>query len=176
MLTLSSLGGTGVRIAGGAKNLSVFPAKPNASDINLLPAPEEELKEGMVSWPGEYDYAGITVRGIGQMDGQQISYLVEVDSTRCAFPASPLQEWKDEDIEKLGDVHILVLPAENPKLSQELLEDVDPRMLILVPGVGGKIDPEVVKACGATGKEHVSDIKVKGSFSAEGREVVVMEK
>ncbi len=173
MLTLSHLGGSSVRITGGPKVVSVFPEKPNTSDINLLPSPEEDLKEGVVSWPGEYDYAGITVRGIGQVEGQQISYLVDVDGTRCAFPSVPLQEWKDEDIERLGDVHILVLPGENSKVSQKLLEDVDPRMLVLVPGANGKIDPEVLKACGAQGKEVVTEIKAKGSFSAEGREVIV---
>lgn len=176
MLTFSSLGGSGIRITGGAIVAAVFPEKPVAASINLLPVPEEGWQEGVVSWPGEYDYNGVTVRGIGQQDGQQVSYLVEADDVRCAFPSSPLQEWKDEDIERLGGVHILVLPAENPKVSQKLLEDVDPRMLILVPDAKGNMDPEVLKACGATGKEHVSEIKVKGSFPAEGREVVVFGK
>lgn len=173
MLTLSHLSGPSVRISGGAKAVSAFPSKAASGDINLIAAPEEDLKESTVSWPGEYDEAGITVRGIGQTEGQHVSYMVEIDGTRIALPASPLQEWKDEDIEKLGDIHILVLPAENPKVSQKLLEDVDPRMLILVPGSTGKMDAEVTKACGATGKETVSDIKIKGSFAAEGREVVV---
>ena len=62
------------------------------------------------------------------------------------------------------------------KASQKLLEDVDPRMLILVPSEKGKMDPEVIKACGAQGKELVDELKVKGSFSAEGREVVVFGK
>lgn len=173
MLTFSSLGGQGIRITGGSKPVSVYPMKKTEGDVTILPAPEEEMTESTVSWPGEYDYAGITVRGIGHSDGQQISYLVDVDGTRCAFPSSPLQEWKDEDVEKLGDVHILVLPAESPKVAQTLLEDVDPRMLILVPGKNGKMDSEVVKHCGGQGKEAVSDVKVKGSFPAEGREVIV---
>lgn len=176
MLTLSSLGGSGVRITGGPKPAAVFPSKVSASDIALLSAPQEERQENVVSWPGEYDYAGITIRGIGQSEGQQVSYLIEIDGVRCAFLSSPLREWKDEDIEKLGDIHILVLPAENPKVAQTLLEDIDPRMLILVQGKNGKVDPEVIKHCGGQGKDVVSELKVKGSFPAEGREVVMFGK
>lgn len=174
MLTFTPLTGSGVRVAGGPKPVAIFPSKPAAADVNLLVSPEEEFTEGVVSWPGEYDIAGMTVRGIGHLDGQEVSYLLDVDGVRSAFPASPLQEWKDEDIERLGDVHILVLPAENPKASQKLVEDVDPRMLILVAGKDGKLDPEVLKVCGAQGKEHVSEIKQKGAFGAEGREVVIL--
>ncbi|MBI5155690.1 hypothetical protein HZA45_00290, partial [Candidatus Peregrinibacteria bacterium] len=134
MLTFTPLTGSGVRVAGGPKPVAIFPSKPAAADVNLLVSPEEEFTEGVVSWPGEYDIAGMTVRGIGHLDGQEVSYLLDVDGVRSAFPASPLQEWKDEDIERLGDVHILVLPAENPKASQKLVEDVDPRMLIIVAG------------------------------------------
>lgn len=173
MLTISYTGGSSFRISGGPKALSAYPEKIVAGDVTLLAAPEEEMSENTVSWPGEYDYAGITIRGIGQADGQQVSFFADVDGIRCALPSSPLQEWKDEDIEKLGDVHILVLPAENPKVAQKLLEDVDPRMLILIPGKSGKMDPEVVKHCGGTGKEIVDEVKIKGGFSAEGREVVV---
>lgn len=173
MLTFSHLGGQGVRITGGAKPVSVYPPKINAADISLMPAPEEDQRENVVSWPGEYDYAGITIRGIGHSEGQQVSDVVEIDGVRCAFPSSPLQEWTDADIGKMGDVHILVLPAENPKVAQSLLEDVDPRLLILVPGKNGKLDPEVVKHCGGTGKAPVDEFKVKGTFSAEGREVMV---
>lgn len=173
MFTLSPLSGSGVRMTGAEKALSIFPAKQRPDDINLISAPEESMTEGVVSWPGEYDMAGITIRGIGHSDGQQVSYLVENDGIRCAFPSTPLQEWKDEDIERLGDVHILVLPAENPKACQKLLEDVDPRMLVIIPGGNGKMDHEVIKACGAAGKEVVSEAKIKGSFAAEGREVLV---
>ena len=173
MLTFSHIGGQGVRITGGPKAVSVYPSKTNAADISLMPAPEEDTKENVVSWPGEYDYAGITVRGIGHSEGQQVSYTVDIDGIRCAFLSSPLQEWTDADIERMGDVHVLVLPAEHLKVAQALLEDVDPRMLILVSGKNGKLDPEVMKHCGGTGKAPMDEIKIKGAFPAEGREVMV---
>ena len=173
VLTFTSLGGHSLRITGGQKAVSVFPGKNAEGDMNLLPSPQEEGPDNAISWPGEYDVAGITVRGIGHGEGQQVSYLIEDDGTRCAFPCSPLLEWSEEDIERLGDVHVLALPAENSKVVQKLLDEVDPRVLLLVPGKDGKLDSDVLKVCGAVGKEQVSEYKLKGSLPAEGREVVV---
>lgn len=150
-----------------------FPDKLAAGSINLIQSPQENPNREQLSWPGEYDVAGITVRGIGQMEGQKVSYLVEADNTRIAFPSPPLDVWEDTDIERLGDVHVLVLPAEDVKLCQKLIDDIDPRVLILVPGADGSLHPEVLKAAGAADKEHVSEYKLKGSLPQEGREVVV---
>lgn len=174
MLTFTHSEGSGLRITGGPKPVSVFVTKAsNGDDIRILANPEEEPTPNTISWPGEYDRAGITVRGIGHADGQQVSYMVEIDECRIAFPSSPLAEWSDTEIEQLGDVHVLVLPAEDPKRCQKLLDEIDPRMLLLVPAADGSLHPDVIKACGAAGKEQVSEYKMKGSMQAEGREVVV---
>lgn len=173
MLTFTPLGGPSLKIAGGAKPVVAFPPKIYPDTINLLAGPEEQPPKDAISWPGEYDVAGITIRGIGQLEGQKVSYLVEVDGVRIAFPASPLEEWSEFDIERLGEVHILVLPGENAKVCQLLLDEVDPRAVFLVPATDGSIHPDVLKLCGAVGKEAVSEYKLKGALPVEGREVVV---
>jgi len=172
MLVFSPLGNNAVRIVGADKPLNVFPKSAKAGDVNLLPSPQENAEEGVISWPGEYDIAGITVRGIGQEEGQKVSYAVEIDGMRCAFPNSPLAEWAEADIERLGDVHVLVLPAQDAKLAQKLLDEIDPRIVIIVPDSEGKMDNEVLKLAGAVGKDHVTEYKMKGT-PAEGREIVV---
>ena len=153
----------------------VFPEKKMEGVLNFLSVPEEVPTREVISWPGEYDVAGITIKGIGQKEGQKVSYVITVDDVRFAFPASPLEEWSDEDIERMGDVHVLVLPATDVKLCQTLLDEVDPRMLFIVPASDGSLHPEVLKNCGAINKEHVKEFKLKGAFGAEGREVVVFE-
>lgn len=173
MLTFTHLDGSSVRVTGAGKAFVAFPAKPAKGEINLLSKPQEDFDQEMVCWPGEYDIAGVTIRGIGHDDGQQVSYAVEADGYRIAFPSTPLTEWTDSDLEKLGDIHVLVLPAEDAKKAFKLVEDIDPRLLIIVPGPDGKTDQELIKQCGAVGKEIVSDHKLKGSLPAEGREVVV---
>ncbi len=172
-LTFTLQNGSALKCSGGPMSFIVFPDKIQNGILNLLPSPQESPSREVISWPGEYDVAGITVKGIGQNEGQKVSYAVDTEDIRFAFPASPLEDWRDEDIERLGDVHVLVLPAEDPKKCQTLLDEVDPRVLFIVPASDGSLHPDVLKACGAADKEHVKEFKLKGSFGAEGREVVV---
>ncbi|OGJ56884.1 hypothetical protein A3H22_02715 [Candidatus Peribacteria bacterium RIFCSPLOWO2_12_FULL_55_15] len=162
----------GLVCSGGPKSFAVFPQGATDADFSFLSVPEEEPQEGSISWPGEYDIAGMAIRGIGQNEGQQVSYVVSLTGTRCAFISSPLGEWSDADIAYLGNVDLLVLPGENATMVQKLLDAVDPRLLFLLPSKDG-IDREVLKVCGAEGKEHITEYKLKGALPAEGREVVV---
>jgi hypothetical protein len=173
MLTFSHIKGPSVRVSGAAMNIVSFPEAPVEGSINLLPSPQEFPNREMLSWPGEYDVAGITVRGIGQQEGQKVSYVVEADDVRVAFICSPLEPWEEADIERLGEVHVLVLPSDEAKICQKILDEVDPRVLIIVPGIDGALNSDMVKACGAADKEHVSEYKQKGALPQEGREVVV---
>lgn len=172
-LTFTSLGGSTLKCSGGPMPLVVFPAKIQDGMLNFMPSPQESPSREVISWPGEYDVAGITVKGIGQKEGQKVSYVIDIDNIRFAFPASPLEDWSDEDIERMGEVHVLVLPAEDVKRCQTLLDEIDPRMLFIVPAADGSLHPDVLKACGAAGKEQVKEFKLKGAFGVEGREVVV---
>lgn len=173
MLTFNYLGQGSVKVSGGAMPVVSFPQKAVSGAINLFASPQESPSRELLSWPGEYDIAGVTVRGIGQLEGQKVSYAVEIDSIRIAFPASPLEAWDDTDLEHLGDIHILVLPAEDPKFCQKLIDDIDPRILMLVPAADGTLNQDVLKAAGAVGNEQVSEYKQKGGLPQEGREVVV---
>lgn len=176
MLTIKALA-SGVSLSDGSTEIVAFPKKPASGAVTLLSTPEETPTDAILSWPGEYDVGGVAIRGIGQQEGQKVSFSLQMEEIRVALLSAPLEEWSQADIERLGDVHVLVLPAENVKIAQTLIDEVDPRMLVLVPGSDGTMDPDVVKAAGGTGKESVSDVKLKGpgSLPQEGREVVVLE-
>lgn len=174
MLQFVSPGKGACRITGAACGITAYAAKAvDAKDLLLLSKPEETPAADKLSWPGEYDVAGVTLRGIGHGEGDQVSWLAVADGYRIALPSRPLPEFTDAELEHLGDVHVLVVAAEDPKKVQKMLEDIDPRILILIEGEKG-IDPEVLRTCGAVGKEHVSEYKLKGSMPAEGREIVVL--
>lgn len=174
MLIIKALSGSSVSLSDGKTTVVTYPKKPVAEAVNLLSTPEEDPKSRAISWPGEYDIGGVAIKGIGQKEGQQVSYVLSIGDYRVAAPSCPLEEWSQEDIERLGDVAVLILPAENAKLAQTLIDEVDPRMLVLVAGSDGSMHPDVVKAAGAMGKESVAEHKLKGSLPAEGREVVVL--
>lgn len=177
MLTLSLSKDGFLQIDGGPKPVTVFPAKPLPGGVSIISVPiKDNTEQEVISWPGEYDVAGITIRGIGHDEGEKVSYMVEVDSVRFALPVSPLHDWKEEEIEDLGDIHVLVLPADDPKKCQKLLDELDPRILVIVPAEDGTVHADVLKACGAQDQESVKEHKIKGSLPVEGREVVVFGK
>lgn len=170
MLTFTFSSGV-LRIAGGSRGLTVYAPKPaQAEDLLLQSIPEETPSNGIVSWPGEYDISGITLRGIGHDEGKQVSFLAVIDGMRCAFPSAPITEWTDADLEHLGDVDVLVLPDGDAKKIQHLVDEIDPRVLILLPG---EHSAETLRTVGAQDKEAVSEYKLK-SLPQDGRDVVVM--
>ncbi|MBI2117676.1 hypothetical protein HYT95_02145 [Candidatus Peregrinibacteria bacterium] len=105
----------GLVCSGGPKSFAVFPCSTVEADLTFLSVPEEEVREGRISWPGEYDIAGMAIRGIGQNEGQQVSYVVSLHDIRCAFLSSPLGEWSEEASAQLGNIDLLVLPGEHAK-------------------------------------------------------------
>ncbi len=174
MLTFLATSGSGLRLIGAARPITAFASKDaQEKDIVLQAVPEEEPKDPVISWPGEYDRAGISIKGIGQDEGQHVSFVLVADDTRVALLAAPLTDWIEADIEKLGDIAVLALPAQDAKRVQAIVDEVDPRVLVLFPGEGGKIENDVLKAVGALGKEQVAEYKLKG-LPAEGREVVIL--
>jgi hypothetical protein len=176
MITCTSLGGSAVKCALASKSVAVFPGKTGASaDLKLLSTPDEKPKEGEISWPGEYDSDGVAIRGIGHDEGARVSYAVETEGKRIAFLSSPLHQWSDHELELLGDVDVLFLPADDAKVAQELIDKVDPRVLIPLPTKDEAVFTELLKICGAQDKELSDEYKVKGGLPSEGREVVILK-
>ena len=180
MLTFTTLGGTAIRMQAGKMTLFVHvekKEKPQDNEIFLLRSPEEEPREGVISWPGEYDVDSVAVQGIGQEEGAAVSYAIDAEDMRTAFLYSPLKEWSESQIELLGNVDVLFIPTDNPKVLQKLIDEIDPRVLVLLDTGGKEKNEEALKVCGALGKEPVEQLEVKaGSLPQEGRETVVMRK
>lgn len=175
MLVFAAQKDAGIQCSGADRPLQVYPSGSiDPKVVTLLSKPEEEPTAGVFSWPGEYDIAGMTLKGIDHTEGRQVSFVVVINGLRCAFVSSPLHEWSDRELELLGDIAVLTVPAEHPKVIQRFLDEVDPRVLVIVPSAG-KMDPEVLSICGAKGIEPVSEYKLKGTLPAEGREVVVLK-
>ena len=141
----------------------------------LLSHPEEALtNKKVISWPGEYDFEGSTMRAIGQEQGKQVSYAYHGGNLRIAFVDTPVLDWTDAEIEKLGEIDVLVVAADNAKKVLPLVEAVDPRIIILTQVKGGDM-ADVAKACGASAVQPVSELKVKpGSLPQDSRQVVIL--
>src|SRR3989339_304390 len=92
----------------------------------------------------------------------------------CACFSAPLLSLSDAELEWVGDIDVLVLPVDDVKIVQHLLDVVDPRVFIPLVHKDDKAFQEVLKICGAVGKEAMDEFKSKGSLPAEGREVVIL--
>ena len=176
MITISSQGGQTLKVELGSTAVVAFPNAPEKNaEISLLGAPEEDVQPGVVSWPGEYDISGIAVRGIGHDEGQRVSYVIDDGKVRIAFLSSPLHDWSDYNLELLGDVDVLCIPADDSKIAQKMVDEVDPRVLIPLPTKDEKTFVELLKVVGAQDKEIEAEFKLKVSLPAEGREVVILK-
>ncbi len=175
MITFSTKAGAACAVNAASVTFEAFPEKPSKDTWTFLSHPEEELtNKKVVSWPGEYDFSGISVRGIGQEDGRQISYVCHMESVRVAFIDGPVLEWTDSDIERLGEIDVLVIAAENPKKVLSVVEAVEPRLVLLFEVKDGDL-AGTLKACGAAGAETVDEFKVKaGSLPQDSRQIVVL--
>lgn len=176
MITITSLGGLSLKCDIDGQTVVSFAKDKDASaDITLLGSPEQEVQDGVVSWPGEYDIGGIAVRGIGHDEGDRVSFVADNDKVRIAFVSSPLHDWSDHDLELLGNVDVLCIPADDSKLAQKMIDEVDPRILVPLPTKDEETFKEVLKAAGAQDKEAEKEYKLKGNLPAEGREVVILK-
>ncbi|MFA6523717.1 MAG: MBL fold metallo-hydrolase [Candidatus Peribacteraceae bacterium] len=174
-LTFTSLGGPTVRVSGAEKSITAF-GEPEKGGLALLTVPEEAAREGVVSWPGEYNMAGVSIRGIGHGEGQQVSYVLHEDGVRVGFLSSPLQSWTDKQMEMVGDVDVLVLPTDDAKVAQTLIDEFEPRVLILIPTKDKNAFDTIAKSVGAKPDGTMAEYKLKGNLPQEGREVVVLRK
>lgn len=154
--------------------VDVFPAKIG-SNLCLLSHPEEEAKEKVISWPGEYDFEGMTLKGVGQLEGKQVSYTGFYEGVRVAFIDAPVQSWSDSEMQALGAVDVLVIAADDPKKVQAIVEEVDPRVVLLFKTKDGDL-AGVAKALGVKDIQPVDEFKAKsGSLPADARQVMVLK-
>jgi hypothetical protein len=177
MITISASEGSACKVQTGAgTTFFVFPEKLDKESWAMLSHPQEILESKKIfSWPGEYDFGGVTVRGVGQEQGRQVSFSCSVENVRLAFVDAPVLDWTDSEIEKLGDVDVLVIGADNPKKITTLVEAVDPRIVVLFEVKNGDL-AGCAKACGQASVQPTSEVKVKpGSLPSDSRQVMVLK-
>lgn len=157
----------------------LFPEKERKGDEKtqvLLSSSNGGDDKNTISWPGEYDYDGIAICALGNGDSEQVSYVVTAEGMRCGFISSPTREFTEADKEIIGDLDVLVVPADDVKKVQKFVEEIDPRVVIPLKTSDEKIFAEVLAVCGGKDAEQVSEVKLKKSgLPTESREVYVLK-
>lgn len=113
---------------------------------------------------------------MGKGENDQIQYIVSAEDMRCGIMSAPLPEFTEAEEEVIGDLDILVIPAEDAKKAQKIIEDIDPRVVIPVRANDEKAYREVLAAVGGKDLEEVKEVKLKKStLPVDTREVYVLK-
>lgn len=93
----------------------------------------------LINDPGEYDVKGVTVTGIPleQDAGRYVTiYLTEAEDLSI-LNLTHIREWniKQDDLEDLGQIDILILPVGSnsvltPKLASQIAHEIEPKIVI----------------------------------------------
>ena len=98
----------------------------------------------LVSGPGEYDVKGIYIQGIpafhdatqGKDKGQNTIYTIEAEDLRiCHLGDFGQKELTDEQLEKIGDIDILMIPVGgvytiSAKEAVKIMSRIEPKIII----------------------------------------------
>lgn len=143
----------------------------------------------MADTPGEYDVKGVTLTGIPlkQDSGYVTVFLIESEDLRI-LSLSHIKDFnlKENEIEELGDIDILILPVGGNTVmtasaASKIVNQIEPKLVIpshyKMPGLILDLDPleKFIKEMG--GKQEVMDklaVKKK-DLPEEGTRLVVLE-
>jgi L-ascorbate metabolism protein UlaG (beta-lactamase superfamily) len=94
-----------------------------------------DIEGFIINTPGEYERRGVSVQGI-TLDGEQKPvYIIHTEEMSLCYPDGLNRELDEEIVKLIGDIDILFVPLGESgsmplKLSQKLISDIDPRVVI----------------------------------------------
>ena len=143
-MVITYQGGGSFRIQSGNLSIVVDPQndrqKPDVLLKTAAPYPAENPGQGEITGPGEYEIAGIGIRGIqiaaeSKTDLIKTIYRVLVEDLALGFMGELWNIPDAESIQALGDIDILVLPVGGkpylkPEDAAKLVKQIEPTVVI----------------------------------------------
>ena len=149
----------------------------------------------IIDSPGEYETKGVFIYGIpafhdnkeGKERGNIIIFKINTEDLTVAHLSDLGHELNDEQLDKLGNVDILLIPVGgnytiDAKKAVEIVSTIEPRIVIpmhyKIPGLAGNLAPveDFLKEIGAAKKEPQEKLTLKKKdLPQEDTEVVVMK-
>ncbi|MCD6109772.1 MBL fold metallo-hydrolase [bacterium] len=148
-------------------------------------------KAKKVNWPGEYEIQGVAIVAIpsyskqvlenDKTGGKIILFSFIVDGIRMCHLGTLGGEVDEETMEKIGNVDVLMVPAAgkealDSKKAHEIIEAIDPRIVIPMNYKGSEVDV-LLKQLGITDprKEEKLTISGKAQLPEEKTEFVLLD-
>lgn len=137
-----------------------------------------DIEGFVIDTPGEYERRGVSVEGI-TLDGEQKPvYIIHTEEMTLCYPDGLNHELDEEIVKLIGDIDILFVPLGESgsmplKLSQKLISDIDPR--VVIPMLYSDIE-QFKSAEGITDGE-VDQLKIKKTeLPVEERKFFILRK
>lgn len=133
----------------------------------------DKLNDGkrLFSWPGEYEFKGVALYAfpVSEADPAEqpdLLYVIYAEQFAICFLPKLKKELHSDLIEKIGDIDLLILPADGDmKICQSTLEEIEPKSILPVGEIdtathfSGKLGLTAVEA------SNKLNIKSKADFS-----------
>ena len=170
------------------------PPKAQADIITFSHNPDSQAIKAdgfIINAPGEYETRGVFIYGVpiqnNTKDGKENATIFKINSEdlTIAHLNNLNQELNDEQLERLGNVDILLLPvgghgALDAKKATEIVSAIEPRIVIpmhyQIPGLKSKLDSveAFVKESGLP-SEKMDKLKIaKKDLPAEETKIVIL--
>ena len=136
----------GIKCQVGDLSLLVDPEKNSSADVILrsfYKLPFEQVPQNVVIGPGEYEIAGIHIKGIelrteSGKDKIHTAYTAKMDDIRLCFLGTLESELGEDVMDHIGEVDILFLGAGGPHLEAKkaasLIKQLEPKAIVLTAG------------------------------------------
>lgn len=150
----------------------------------------------IIDGPGEYEIKGIFIQGIhswhdekeGRERGDNTIYTIEAEDLKlCHLGDFGQKELLDEQLEKIGDIDILMIPVGgiytiDSKIASKIISQIEPKIVIpmhyQIPRLRVKLEglDKFLKAMGTKSIEPLNKLSIKKKdLPQEGVKIVVLK-
>lgn len=129
----------------------------------------------IVSTPGEVGIKNIFICGIPHFEGKQLKiiYKITAENLKICFWGEAINQLTTEELDKIGEVDILVLPVSSKMISSkrvaEIINDIEPGMVIPCSWKNKNDLADLIKEIGPKNTEEVEKLKIKKKDLVEGK-------
>jgi L-ascorbate metabolism protein UlaG (beta-lactamase superfamily) len=166
------------------------------NNIKAIKAPTSGYRPFLISGPGEYEIKGIFIQGIfsfhdnvqGKERGENTIYTLESEGIKvCHLGDLGQKELTDEQLEKIGQVDILLIPIGgvytiSAKEATKVISQIEPKIVIpmhyQIPKLKVKLDglDKFLKIMGIKSPEVSKKISIsQRNLPTEGMKVIILK-
>lgn len=109
--------------------------KISSPGIIIFSSEEEKIKTPsenfLIFTPGEYEIKNVFIKGIPHFEKKKLKiiYQIEIEELKICFLGKISERLTDEELEKLDEINILLLPVLN-KETAKIINEIEPNIII----------------------------------------------